>query len=245
MYIVMLGFALTSALLLTGTAHSEVQMVLSATAEVPPAAIPKPVLRRPPVSTEKAAKPVSPLDFEQVYPLDIVRVPVAATGPSRGPQTAPVTIVEFADFQCPFCARLQPTLEQLIAKYGDKVRLVFRQFPLQFHTHAQKAAEASLCAWEHGKFWEMHDAMFENQQALYVDSLKAKAAALGLNADAFNSCLDSGKYADQVQRDLDDGAAAGVSGTPAIFINGRFLSGTVPLEQLSQIVDDELRRSGR
>ena len=178
------------------------------------------------------------------YKIEPIRVEVAATGPSQGPASAPVTIVEFSDFQCPFCARLIPALEQLKAKYGDKVRLVFRQYPLNFHQFAQKAAEASLCANDQGKFWELHDAMFDNQEALAIEQLKAKAVELGLNAEAFNACLDTGKHAQVVATDLTEGSAAGVSGTPAMFVNGRFLSGAVPLEQIAELVDDELRRKG-
>ncbi len=176
--------------------------------------------------------------------LEPLRTDVAATGPAKGPANAPVTIVEFSDFQCPFCARLTPTLEQVKAKYGDKVRVVFRQYPLPMHAQAQKAAEASLCANEQGKFWEMHDAMFKNQQQLAVENLKAKAAELGLNAETFNSCLDSGKYQSKVAEDQAAGTAAGVSGTPALFINGRFINGAVPLEQITEVIDDELHRKG-
>jgi protein-disulfide isomerase len=174
--------------------------------------------------------------------LDPQRTEVAATGPAQGPENAPITIVEFSDFECPYCARINPTLEQVKAKYGDQVRLVFRQFPLSIHRSAQKAAEASLCAHDQGKFWELHDAMFQNQKELGVDQLKAKAAELGLEAAAFNECLDSGKHADAVQADFKAGAEAGVSGTPAMFINGRMISGAVPLERITDVIDDELRR---
>ena len=176
--------------------------------------------------------------------LEPLRAEVAPTGPAKGPANAPVTIVEFSDFQCPFCSRINPTLDQVRAKYGDKVRIVFRQFPLGMHPQAQKAAEASLCANEQGKFWELHDHMFQNQQQLAVESLKAKAKELGLNADSFNSCLDTGKFASQVAKDMEEGSAAGVSGTPALFINGRFINGAVPFEQISEVIDDELRRKG-
>lgn len=176
------------------------------------------------------------------YLLEPNRVDVAAIGPSHGPENAPITIVEFSDFQCPYCARLIPTLEQVKQKYGDKVRIVFRQYPLNFHQFAQKAAEASLCAHEQGKFWELHDAMFQNQQALGVDQLKSKATELGMNAEQFNACLDSSKYAEQVKADFDAGSKAGVSGTPAMFINGRFLSGAQPLNEITKIIDDELLR---
>jgi len=187
-------------------------------------------------------------DLRSRYKVELLmepdRVEVAATGPAFGPATAPITIVEFSDFQCPFCSRLLPTMEQVKQKYGDKVRIVFRQFPLNFHQFAQKAAEASLCANEQGKFWEMHDAMFSNQQDLGVEQLKAKAAGLGLNAEQFNACLDQGKFASQVQADLDAGTKAGVNGTPAMFINGRFLSGAQPFAEVSKVIDDELQRKG-
>lgn len=182
--------------------------------------------------------------YKVEYKIEPIRVEVAATGPSKGPENAPVTIVEFSDFQCPFCSRVIPTLNQVKEKYGDKVRIVFRQYPLPFHQQAQKAAEASLCANDQGKFWQLHDAMFANQQALGVDQLKAKAAELGLNADSFNSCLDSGKYAAQISTDMKEGSAAGVSGTPAMFINGRFVNGAVPFEEIDAVVADELRRKG-
>lgn len=176
--------------------------------------------------------------------LEPIRVEVAATGPSKGPENAPVTIVEFSDFECPFCSRVNPTLAQVQEKYGDKVRIVFRQFPLAMHANAQKAAEASLCAHDQGKFWELHDAMFQNQQALAVPQLKAQAVELGLDAEKFNQCLDSGKYASQVQADMQAGSAAGVSGTPALFVNGRMISGAVPIDQIAPVIDDELRRKG-
>ncbi|HEX3552338.1 MAG TPA: thioredoxin domain-containing protein [Thermoanaerobaculia bacterium] len=187
-------------------------------------------------------------DLQKKYKVDIkmepVRVEVAATGPAEGPATAPVTIVEFSDFQCPYCSRLTPTLKQVKEKYGDKVRIVFRQFPLPMHQNAQKAAEAALCANDQGKFWQLHDAMFSNQSALGVDQLKAKAAELGLKADDFNKCLDSGAKVAVIEADKKAGSEAGVNGTPAMFINGRFVNGAVPLEQLTSVIDDELRRKG-
>lgn len=164
--------------------------------------------------------------------------------PVKGPANAPVTIVEFSDFQCPFCSRVIPSINKVKETYGDKVRIAFRQFPLtNIHPNAQKAAEASLCANDQGKFWELHDAMFANQGALGVDQLKAKAVELGMNADSFNQCLDSGKHAGQVSADMAAGTAAGVSGTPAMFVNGRFLNGAVPFEDIAKIIDDELQRA--
>ena len=178
--------------------------------------------------------------------LEPMRIEVAEGGaPASGPASAPVKIVEFSDFQCPFCSRVVPTLDRVKETYGDKVRLVFRQFPLHnIHPDAQKAAEASLCANDQGKFWEMHDSMFEQQKALKVDDLKTIAAELELDGEAFAECLDSGRHADQVAADLQAGTEAGVSGTPALFINGRFLSGAQPYDAIANVIDDELRRAG-
>ncbi|MCL4837192.1 MAG: DsbA family protein [Thermoanaerobaculia bacterium] len=170
------------------------------------------------------------------------RVKVAATGPAKGPAGAPITIVEFSEFECPFCARVNPTLDQVRATYGDKVRIVFRHLPLPMHANAFKASEASLCADEQGKFWEMHDAMFADQRNLGVDALKAKAASIGLDAARFDECLDSGRHAAQVQADLAEGQQVGANGTPTFFINGRLLSGAQPFEAFKELIDDELAR---
>ena len=176
--------------------------------------------------------------------LDPPRVQVSlGEDPVKGPATAPVTIVEFSDFQCPYCARVTPTLKQIEEKYGDKVRVVFRDFPLvQIHKDAAKAAEAGECAHEQGKFWEMHDRLFADQSKLQVEALKQKATEIGLDAEKFNQCLDSSKYAAEVQKDVDEGARYGVTGTPAFFINGRMLGGAQPVEAFMQVIDEELAR---
>lgn len=176
--------------------------------------------------------------------IDPFRLDVPADGPAKGPASAPVTIVEYSDFQCPWCRELSTTLDQVKAKYGDQVRIVFRQFPLNNHENAQKAAEAALCAHEQGKFWELHDTMFKNQQALGVADLKTKAAELGLNASTFNQCLDSGKTAKAVEAEMKGGAALGVGTTPSFFVNGRPLVGGLPLEQITAVIDEELRKKG-
>ncbi len=177
--------------------------------------------------------------------LDPPRVAVnAAQDPAKGPAAAPVTIVEFSDFQCPYCSRVNPTLKQVEEKYGDKLRVVFRDFPLvQIHKDAAKAAEAGECAHEQGKFWEMHDRLFANQSKLQVEALKQTATEIGLDAEKFNQCLDSAKYASEVQQDVDEGARYGVTGTPAFFINGRLLSGAQPLEAFTELIDEELSRT--
>ena len=178
--------------------------------------------------------------------LEPFRVDLEIEGhPSMGLDDAPITIVEFSDFECPFCRRALPALEQIDETYGDKIRVVFRQFPLNnIHPRAQKAAEASLCAHEQGEFWTMHDLLFAEPVELEVASLKAKAAGLGLDTEAFNSCLDTGKNADEVGRDIQAGVVVGVTGTPAIFINGRIVTGAQPFETYAEIIDEELARGG-
>ncbi|HVH29872.1 MAG TPA: DsbA family protein [Vicinamibacterales bacterium] len=168
---------------------------------------------------------------------------VTAGHPSRGPEGAPVTIVEFSDFECPFCGALFPTIKSLEKSYPDTVRVVYRQFPLTtIHPYAMKAAEASLCAHEQGRFWQMHDSLFGFQQDLTVASLKLRAMELGLNVEAFGSCLDSGRQAARIKQDMAEGARAGVSGTPTLFVNGRILLGNQPAE-LRALIEDELQRS--
>ena len=180
-----------------------------------------------------------PLEPRRMNP---IRTMVSADGfPTRGPAGAPVTIVEFADFQCPYCKQMVKPLEQLLKTYGDSVRLVYRQFPIaSIHPEAQKAAEASLCASAQGKFWEMHDALYADQQGLDVPSLRKTARSLGLNGAKFDSCLDSEQFASEIKIDLEAGRSAGITGTPGFFINGRFLSGIQRFESMAAIIEDEL-----
>jgi protein-disulfide isomerase len=177
--------------------------------------------------------------------LEPERAVIAIAGrPSKGPIDAPVTIAEFSDFECPFCRALFPTLKRIEQDYKDKVRIVYLQFPLvSLHTRARKAAEASLCAYEQNKFWELHDAMFNDQQNLGVDDLKQKAAKLSLDMKAFNSCLESGKYLTEIQGDVAEGVRVGVSGTPAMFINGRLIVGAQPYAEIQKVIEDELKRA--
>lgn len=172
-------------------------------------------------------------------------VAIAAHDPSRGPADAPVTIIEFSEYQCPFCARVTPTLKALEQKYAGKIRLVFKDFPLQNHLQAPKAAEAAHCAGDQGKYWELHDRMFANQQQLQVPELKKHAAAVGLDQASFDQCLDSGKHAANVQADFDLGNQMGVASTPTIYINGRLVSGAQPLPVFEAIIDEELSRLRR
>ncbi len=164
----------------------------------------------------------------------------------KGPENAPVTLVEFSDFQCPACRGFNPILDQLLTRYPNEVRVAFLQFPLRsIHPHAQGAAEAALCARDAGKFWELHDEMFADQRNLGIAGLKAAARKVGIDGEVFDACLDGNEYAPMVQADFSRAARAGVSGTPAVFVNGREVSpGRVPsFEALANLVEDELRRS--
>jgi len=164
----------------------------------------------------------------------------AANAESKGPKTAPIEIVEFSDFQCPYCQRANPTLNQVLSTYGDRIHFVYRHFPLPSHPNARPAAEASQCAAEQGKFWAYHDKLFANPSKLGDSDLRQHAVDLGLDASKFNACVDSHKFRAQVDADAQAGEEAGVNGTPAFFINGRVLSGAQPFEAFKRIIDDEL-----
>jgi protein-disulfide isomerase len=173
------------------------------------------------------------------------RIEVAATGPSLGPDGAPVTIVEFSDYQCPFCQRAHPTLNAIAARYPDQVRIVYRHFPLDgIHPEARGAAEAAACADEQGRFWEYHELVFAATPELGAEKLEELAATAELDVDAFKACVAEGRFADLVANDLAEGQGAGVDGTPAFFVNGIPLSGAQPLEAFVKLIDAELERAG-
>jgi protein-disulfide isomerase len=178
-------------------------------------------------------------------PLLMPKVEVAAEGPSKGEANAPITIVEFSDFECPFCSRAEASVKQVMETYKGKVRLFFRDYPLPFHGNAVKASEAAHCAGDQGKYWEMHEKLFANQQALGVPQLKEHAKGIGLDAGKFDKCLDSGEKAKLVEAAKKAGEAAGVTGTPAFFINGRPLSGAQPFEKFKEVIDAELAAAGK
>jgi protein-disulfide isomerase len=171
-----------------------------------------------------------------------LRFEVNAPGrPSKGPAAAPVVLVLFSDFQCPYCRDFNLTIEDALKKYGDKVRLVFRQFPLtSIHANAQRAAKASLCAAAQNHFWEMHDLLFQNQNSLKEEDIKSRAKDLNLDINAFNSCLDSARINTMIQDDIRAGTMAGADGTPTLFINGRYLGGAHSDEEITAIIDEEL-----
>jgi protein-disulfide isomerase len=162
--------------------------------------------------------------------------------PTQGSKDAPVTIIEFSDFQCPYSKQYHDEiLPMIVSVYGDEIRYVYRDFPLtSMHPQAQKAAEAAQCAFEQGKFWEYYENLFRNQGALDVPNLKNYATELGLDESNFNLCLDSGKYAQEVQKDFEDGRSYGVTGSPTFFINGRMLVGAQPFSTFQTVIEEEL-----
>lgn len=173
--------------------------------------------------------------------IQIPRIEVAATGPGKGPETAPVTIVEFSDYQCPFCKRAEPVIADVLKRYDGKVRFVFRQFPLdRIHPLARPASEAALCADDQGKFWEYHALLFGDKPDLTPAGLTGYAESLELDMDTFGTCVKERTHQAVVETDVNDGRAAGVTGTPAFFVNGIVLKGAQPVEEFSRIIDAEL-----
>ena len=173
-------------------------------------------------------------------------VEVGPEDPADGPATAPVTIVEFADFQCPFCGQLAPTLRRIREQYGDQVRLIWKDFPLaQIHPRASQAAEAARCASDQGRFWEYHDRLFTNQRALETSALKQYAKDVGAETARFATCLDSGKYAEPVRLASSAASRLGLTSTPTTFVNGRMVSGAKPYATFAAVIDDELARLSR
>jgi protein-disulfide isomerase len=187
------------------------------------------------------APPARPAPAQQELAVQKVEV---GNAPARGPANAPVTVVAFSDFECPFCSRAVPTLKALEEEYGGKLRVAFKHQPLSNHPNAKLAAAASLAAHEQGKFWEMHDLMFANQRQLDRASLEGYAKQLGLNEARFKAALDSGKFDAQVAADASEGARIGATGTPTFFINGRPLVGALPIDQFRRVIDEELKKTG-
>ena len=162
-----------------------------------------------------------------------------------GSESAPIQIVEFSDFQCPYCTRGNETVKQVVSHYGDKVSVVFRHFPLSFHKEAHLAAQGAECAGDQNKFWEYHDLLFANQQALQKDNLLEYASQLKLNQKKFDECLNSGSKATKVDADMAAGELVGMNGTPGFYINGIPLTGAVPFDNFKAVIDEELARLGQ
>lgn len=180
---------------------------------------------------EQANQPLTP---------ELIAKVAAGDVPSFGPTDAKVTVVEFSDFECPYCSRAADVTTQVKKKYGDKIRVVFRQFPLSFHHNARVAAAASLEAHKQGKFWEFHDKLFANQRALDRASLAGYAKELKLDLVKFNTALDGKTHDSQVQADLDLGNEVAVQGTPTLFVNGKRVDNPTDLDQVSQAIDAAL-----
>jgi len=174
-----------------------------------------------------------PDDTETVYEID------TALNPTRGPKDARVSIVEFSDFQCPYCAGVQATLKKVLEAFPDDVRLVFKQYPLNIHQYAHQAAVASLAAQQQGKFWEMHDKMFQNFTAINDENLIAWARELGLDMVDFEQAMQTGQHDAMVRKDMADGAAARVLGTPTMFVNGRRVNDR-SFEGFKRMIQEEL-----
>ena len=168
----------------------------------------------------------------------------AGNVPSFGPKDAKVTIVEFSDFQCPYCSKAATAVSEVKKKYGDKVHFVFRQFPLSFHQNAHISAQASLAAHAQGKFWQFHDKMFENQQKLDRASLEGYAKELGLDMAAFKKALDDKTYAPVVDAELKLGEEVAVDGTPTMFLNGARVSNPSDAEAIGKEIDAALKTAG-
>jgi predicted DsbA family dithiol-disulfide isomerase len=172
--------------------------------------------------------------------LEVPRFEVAPVGPALGPADAPVTIVEFSDFNCPFCQRVVPTLKTLRLRYPEQVRIVYRHFPLDMHPRARAIAEAAVCADEQDAFWAFHDSVFEEADPLSDDEIFALAERVGVDREALEACLASGRAAEVVEQDIAAGAAAGVTGTPAFFVNGIRMSGAQPADAFVKLIEQEL-----
>lgn len=167
-------------------------------------------------------------------------VPIPPDAPILGPVDAPITIVEFTDYQCPYCQQAQQYVDRVMATYKDKVRLVYQEFPLDFHGQAKPAGVAARCAGEQGKFWEMHAGLLRSPGSFDAADLQRRAVGLGIDPAKFNACVASGKYDAVIQKAIDNGRSVGVTGTPTFFLNGRAFSGAQPFEVFERMIEEEL-----
>ncbi len=188
------------------------------------------------------ASPLSKGPPERKILEDPVKTPIPTAGaPSKGPENARITLIEFSDFECPYCSRAVHEVDALLKAYPDQIRLIYKQFPLSMHPHARLAATAALAANEQGKFWEMHDKLFANYKQLSREHILAIAKDIGLNMDRFTADWTSGKFDAEVSKDYKDGENAGVFGTPAFFLNGKLYNGPMELSAIKPLIDAELK----
>jgi len=185
----------------------------------------------------------SPVDVYFNKPKMDIQVDVG-NAPVWGGENAKVTILEFSDFQCPYCGKAAETVTEIKKKYGNKIKIAFKQFPLPMHQNARPAAEASMCVYEQGvgKFWKFHDAAFKAQDKLDAAGLVKLAKESGADDKKFSDCLAAKKFAKQVEADMEYGNKVGVKSTPTFFINGQIIAGAVPVEQFSEVIDEELNK---
>lgn len=189
-----------------------------------------------PVAAARPSGPKRP-DPKKVYDIELGDAPI------RGSESATITIVEWADFQCPFCVRVNPTLDQIQKEYGDKVRIAFKHLPLSMHAKARAAHQAAEAAHRQGKFWEMHDRIFESPKDLNPATYLRYANEMGLDIDRYNSDFSSTSVRKAIDENLAAATKLGVSGTPSFFVNGRFLSGAQPYESFARVIDEELAKN--
>ena len=189
-----------------------------------------------PAPSGRPSRPNRP-DANREYDVEIGEAPV------KGSDEAIVTIVEWSDFQCPFCNRVTPTLAQIEKEYGDKVRIAFKHMPLSIHPQAAQAHAASEAAHRQGKFWEMHDRIFANQRDLSEATLERYAREIGLDMEQFASDLEDASLKQRIESDIQQASKLGVTGTPSFFINGKYLSGAQPFANFKRIIDEAIEKS--
>jgi predicted DsbA family dithiol-disulfide isomerase len=172
-------------------------------------------------------------------------VEVADHNPSRGAgPDAPITLVEYSDFQCPYCSRVQTTVDEIMRRYPGQVRHVFKHLPLPMHKEAEFAAQASLCAEDQGKFWDFHKWLFANPRRINRDTVVTRAETLKMDVPAFESCLETQRHAQDVRRDMTEANSFGINGTPGFLVNGRALNGARPLDDFIKVIEEELQNAG-
>jgi protein-disulfide isomerase len=208
----------------------------------PPPSTPRPTPAAAPTAPT-AAPPVPAPPAPAAVPSSPPRnTAAAAAAPFRGAPSAPVLIIEYSNFPCPYCRNGAAVIRQVLSAYGDRVRVQYRHFPIDPYPESRPAAEASLCANEQGKFWDYHDRLYASNEPLSAATLRQSAAALGLDLARFDACISEGRYRSAVEADLAAGSAAGVVGTPTFVINGHVIAGAQPFEAFKQIIEQELQK---